>query len=222
MIAEQPHYQPKPKSSIPKGKAISFIVNTIKEVPDDFISAINTDGIIKPLNENKLTQILVEQITAILLAKGVSIAVQNQYSDLYFGTKGVPDFYFHEVEKGKTNPPLFVVESKILPAPPPKKREQEYVIGDKRNGGIERYKIGKHSKGLNQCGMIGFVEQENFDFWKNQINSWIDNLAKIDTFWNKDENLRITKTKKNHAFLKSIAHRKESVDILIYHFWIKI
>ena len=70
-------------------------------------------------------------------------------------------FYFYEIEKGKTNVPLFVVEAKILPAPLPKKREKEYVKGDKKNGGIERFKLEKHAKGLNQCGMVGFVQQNN-------------------------------------------------------------
>ena len=108
MIAREYYYNQEPKISIPEGTTISFIVKTIKEVPAYFILALKNTDIIKPLNENKLTQVLVEQINAILLEKEFSILAQNQYSDLFFGTKGIPDFYFYESEKGKTNKPLFI------------------------------------------------------------------------------------------------------------------
>ena len=223
MIAEEEYnYSQAPRTSIPKGKTVSFIVNTIKEVPSYFISALNNPKLIKPLNENKLTQILVEQINAILFDSGFSILAANQYSDLFYGTKGIPDFYFHTIEKGQTNEPLFIVESKILPAPPPKEREMEYVTGDKKNGGIERFKIEKHGKGLNNCGLIGFVKKDSSEYWKSQINDWIDNLSKNDTFWNVDEKLKIDKIYLDYSFLQSIAHRETTDDISIYHFWIDI
>jgi len=222
MIAEGYNYHQEPKTSIPKGKTTSFIVDTIKEVPEYFISALNNPKLIQPLNENKLTQIFVEQVNAILFDKNVSILAANQYSDLFYGTRGIPDFYFHTVEIGKTNEPLFIVESKILPAPPPKEREKEYVIGDKQNGGIERFKTEKHGKGLNNCGLIGFIKQNSFEFWKNQINDWIDNLSKKDTFWNIDEALKADKISTHYSFLHSIAHRELSDDISISHFWIEI
>lgn len=222
MIVEEYNYNQEPQTSIPKGKTISFIVSTIKEVSAYFISALNNPKLIKPLNENKLTQVLVEQINAILLDKDFSILAENQYSDLFYGTKGIPDFYFHTIEKGKTNEPIFVVESKILPAPPPKEREKEYVVGDNKNGGIERFKIEKHGKGLNNCGLIGFVKQHSFEYWENQINDWIDNLSNDDTFWNVDEKLKINKISTDYSILHSIAHRRISSDISIYHFWIEI
>jgi len=222
MIAEEYNNRQIPQTSIPKGKTISLIINIIKETPPYFILALNSAGIVKPLNENKLTQILVVQINVILREKGFPISAQNQYYDLFFGTKGIPDFFFCELEKGKINPPLFVAEAKILPSPPPKEREKEYVIGDKKNGGIERFKIGKHAKGLYQCGLIGFVQQNNFDFWKNEINNWIETLSITDIFWNIDEKLKNTEITINYLFLQSIAHRKEGFDILINHFWIKI
>ncbi len=223
MIAEEEYNcSQAPKTSIPKGKTVSFIVNTIKEVPSYFISALNNPKLIKPLNENKLTQIIVEQINAILFDSGFSILAANQYSDLFYGTKGIPDFYFHTIEKGKTNEPLFIVESKILPAPPPKEREMEYVTGDKKNGGIERFKIEKHGKGINNCGLIGFVKKDSFEYWKNQINDWIDKLSENDTFWNTDEKLKIDKISSNYSFLNSIAHREKADNISICHFWIDI
>lgn len=221
MIAEEYYYYQEPEISIPKGKTISFIVKTIKEVPAYFISALKNTDITKPLNENKLTQVLVEQINAGLLEKEFSILAQNQYSDLLYGTKGIPDFYFYESEKGKNNKPLFIVESKILPTPPPKTREKEYVIGENKNGGIERFKTGKHGKGLNKCGIVGFVESECFELWKDKVNSWISELSNNDDFWNEDERIIMKENNDISAFLHSIAHRKQENDLLLYHFWIK-
>ncbi len=222
MIAEEYYYNQEPEISISKGKTISFIVNMIKEVPSYFLLALKNTDIIKPLNENKLTQVLVEQINAILLEKEFPILAQNQYIDLFSGTKGIPDFYFYESEKGKTNKPIFIVESKVLPTPLPKTREKEYVIGENKNGGIERFKIGKHGKGLNICGIVGFIENESFGFWQEKINSWIYELSNGDNFWNKDEKIIMKENLDISAFLNSIAHRKDDNDLLLYHFWIKI
>ncbi len=221
MIAEEYYYHQEPEISIPKGKTISFIVKTIKEVSVYFISALKNTDITKPLNENKLTQVLVEQINAILLEKEFSILTQNQYSDLFYGSKGIPDFYFYESEKGKINKPLFIVESKILPSPLPKTREREYVIGKNENGGIERFKTGKHGKGLTECGIVGFVKNDSFEFWKDNVNSWINELSNNDDFWNEDEGIIMKENTDISAFLHSIAHRKEKTDLLLYHFWIK-
>ncbi|MEA3450629.1 MAG: hypothetical protein U9Q83_01855, partial [Bacteroidota bacterium] len=75
----------------------------------------------------------------------------------------------------------------------------------------------------NNCGfgMIGFVKQENFEHWKDKINGWIGNLSKKDTFWDIDEMLKVDKFSTHYFFLHSVAHRKLSDDISIYHFWIE-
>jgi len=222
MIAEEYYQHNNPNISIPKGKTVSFIIQTIQEVPQYFVLALKNPEIKLPLNENKLTQILVEQINSLLLEKGVSILAQNQYSDLFYATKGIPDFYFKEIEKGKTDKPLYIVESKILPSPPPKDREKEYVIGEKQNGGIERFKIHKHGKGLNDCGIVGFVIENDFEYWKNKINNWIYELSKIDDFWSENEEVKLINKTNDFAFIHSIAHRKKDNDISLSHFWIKV
>lgn len=219
MIAEEFNYYQKPKTSIPKGKTVSYIISMIKQTPTFFISALTNPSLIKPLNENKLTQIFVEQINAILLENELSILAQTEYSDLFFGAKGIPDFYFHSVEKGQTNKPLFVVESKILPSPSID-REKEYVTGNNKNGGIERYKIEKHGKCFSQCGIIGFVKNESFEYWINKVNKWIKTLALSDSFWNSDEILNQLEINSDSAYLKSVAHRISSEDIRLHHFWI--
>jgi len=221
MIAEEYKDGQTPDSSIPKGSSIEYILGIIKSVPVYFISALNKLNIkkIKTLNENDLTQILVEQIN-FALKDNPTVNAQNQYSDLFYRTKGIPDFYFHTLEQGKTNIPLFVVEAKRLPAPS-HNREKEYVIGEKQNGGIERFKLEKHGKGMEEAGIVGYIEENDPDYWYNKINNWISELAKQDNFWDEDEQLQnIEKT--NCSYLISIAHKKSNIDIELHHIWIEI
>lgn len=220
MIAEEYNNNQLPNLSLNKGKTINFIIEIIKEVPEYFILAITTSNIVGNLNEDKLTQIFIGQINSILHKKGIPITAQAQYYDIFFGATGITDWFFQTLEQGKTSPPLFVVESKRLPAPTTD-REKEYVIGNNKNGGIERFKIEKHGKGYPQAGLLGFVEQETFEHWHKTINKWIENLANNNTFWNVDEKLKNIENQSNLSYLRSIAHRKKD-DINLHHFWMKI
>jgi hypothetical protein len=188
----------------------------MKEVCLPFKKASTQPNLIKPLNENKLTQIFVEQLE-VKIKSHPFIGVKNQYSDLFHGTKGIPDFYFHKVEEGVTHEPLFVVESKRLPS---KTFETEYVKGETNNGGIERFKIDKHGKGLSECGMIGFIEAENFSFWKTSINGWIEDLSQSDKNWKNDEVLNEEENQPEYMYLKSVAHTITSRKVLLHHLWI--
>ncbi|MDR1937273.1 MAG: hypothetical protein LBQ73_02080 [Tannerellaceae bacterium] len=185
-----------------------------------FKTACHQSALKHPLNENQLTQIFVEQIE-VKIKSNPYIGVKNQYSDTFGGTKGIPDFYFHKVEEGVHHLPLFVVEAKRLPAPTIS-REKEYVVGNSDNGGIERFKTGKHGKGLNECGMIGFVEKEAFTFWLQTINAWITGLSKTCIFWKNNETLVEIERKEDFMALKSVAHRTSQDDVCLHHIWIKI
>jgi len=173
------------------------------------------------LNEKKLTQILVHQIQFQLM-KISSIIVNSEYSDVHFGTKGIPDFYFYYPADGKEYMPLFVVESKRLPVPNNiKKREKEYVLGNANNGGIERFKKEIHGKHFYNCGMIGFVEKFTSSYWLNMINTWIRNIAEIDPDWNDDEQLELLEDTDDYCHLMSIVRRKiTGKNVLLYHWWI--
>ncbi len=230
MLAED--YSPqeyKIQTSINPGTTIESILNVIKSTPSYFSQALNNPDLVKPLNENALTQILVEQIDVQIRKDQLPLGVKNQYSDNFFRTKGYPDFYFHNLEEGKHTPALFVVESKRLPAPS-NDREKEYVIGEslKRNGvkecngGIERFKIGKHGIGLSQCGMIGFLERENYEYWMITINGWIDELSKSNKEWDPSEKLDENKSDKYYSYLTSIVIRKTNGNLRLNHFWISI
>ena len=146
--------------------------------------------------------------------------LKENYKDAYNLSKGFSDFFFYPNEQNISTASIFSVESKRLPSPT-KSREKEYVIGDKNNGGIERYKTEKHGKGLFVCGLLGFVEKESFSYWEVTINNWIKELAKIDKDWHKDEIFFEVESNTDFCFLKSIAHRKID-DINLIHLWVKL
>lgn len=221
MLAEEySNINSTPFLSSQEGKTISFINECLKKSCIPFKKASSQPNLKYPLNENKYTQILVEQVE-VFVKSHPNIGVKNQYSDTFYGTKGVPDFYFHKVEEGVHNEPLMVWEAKILSTSLGVKREKEYVIGDKNNGGIERFKTEKHGKGQNKCGLLGFVENEDFQHWNSTINNWISDLTTTNKDWKKDEVLSEIESNTDFCILKSIAHRK-STDINLTHLWVSM
>jgi hypothetical protein len=222
MIAEEIIPTEKPCDlSESQGKTLENIMKCIVKAIIPFKKAKLQPEIKPDPNEINLTQIFVEQIAFQLIAF-TDIAVNSGYSDLFFGTKGISDFYFFHREQGKVNLPLFVVESKRLPAPDNKKlREKEYVIGDKKNGGIERYKKEIHGKNFDECGMVGFIEKYTPSYWLNLINSWIHELAKTDLGWSDNELLAIKENTDDYSYLFSIANRmKSDKNVALHHWWI--
>jgi hypothetical protein len=219
MIAEEYNIEFTPDLSIPKGSTVETLVDCLKRTAPFFQTARSQSNLVKPLNENKLTQILVEQVDIQLRKRLLAIGIKNQYSDLFYGTKGIPDFYFHALEEGITSQPLFVCEAKRLPAPTGS-LNTEYVVGDKNNGGIERFKMEKHGKGFDEGGMIGFVESDTFDHWKKEVNSWITNLANTNTDWKIDEVLNMLEQASLFGYLDSLVYRKNANNLKLHHFWI--
>ncbi len=203
-----------PEISSDPGKTISIIIEAILAACTPYKKASTQSNLRLPLNENKLTQILVEQIE-VKIKDQPAIGVKNQYSDIFLGTKGIPDFYFHTVEEGATHQPLFVVESKRLPS---QTFEKEYVIGETQNGGIERFKIEKHGKGLFQSGMVGFIEKYTPDYWIKIINDWIVELSKIDSNWFADEILIESENSDSCCYSTSQVKRISKEPLLIHHF----
>jgi hypothetical protein len=221
MVAEENNtYVEKPVVTGNEGKTMSIILSSMKDASVPFKNASKQPDLCLPLNENQLTQIYVEQVE-VKIKPYPNIGVKNQYSDIFLGTKGIPDFYFHKVEEGHTHRPLLVVESKRLPAPE-KSREKEYVIGNCENGGIERFKTEKHGKGFTTCGMLGFVEKETFDYWGKTVNKWITTLSVTNNSWNEDEILVEVEKCSDYSVLNSIVHRLSSEDASLYHLWINI
>lgn len=212
-----------PELSLSLGTSRSYILNVILNSVGSFQTIYNQPDIVHPLNENKLTQIFLEQIE-FNLKRVSNIGVKNQYYDIFSLEKGIPDFYFHYVIEGQTHKPIFVFESKILPTPPPTSRKkEEYVLGDKNNGGIERFKLESHGKGITNIGLLGFVKRHDFIYWNNEINNWIKDLAVTSSFWNKTELLTKQKELKGiHCSLESTVKTKSGTTKNLNHIWIKL
>ncbi len=223
MIAEENFSNiEQPKISIPKTNLISLIIKSMKENVPHFKSYIASGHHKKKiLNEDELTQIYIEQAQILIRRQDYPFNICSQYRDIYNNSKGFSDFYFYSNEQNISNASIFSVECKRLPAPEIT-REKEYVYGSTNNGGIERYKTEKHGKGLNDCGLVGFIEKENPKHWLTTINKWIIGIASsTSSTWSTDETLSELESQTDYCFLESIAHRKIS-DINLIHLWINL
>ena len=120
----------------------------------------------------------------------------------------------------ETTESFFDVEAKRLTDKFPKNRKKEYVIGENKNGGIERFKIEKHGKGISQCGIVGFIEDLTTDYWLKTINGWIIELSQTNDNWFEDEILFDPTDSDNYCCSFSNAKRLNSDSVLLHHFWI--
>jgi hypothetical protein len=223
MIAEQNIFNSaQPNIELPKNKIIALVKECMVETAVHFKSYLKAGFHKKKnLNENDLTQIYTKQAQILIRKKGYPFNIESQYQDVYNLSKGFSDFFFYPDEQNVALASLFSVESKRLRTTETS-REKEYVIGEKNNGGIERYKTEKHGKGLMECGLIGFIEENDFNHWHTTINSWIVDLANIsNSNWKKDEVLSEIENNNDYCIFKSIAHRDVD-DINLTHFWISI
>ncbi|WP_053225121.1 hypothetical protein [Roseivirga seohaensis] len=123
---------------------------------------------------------------------------------------------------------FFSIEAKRLPTPG-HNREREYVIGhQKPNGAIERFKKGIHGRNLNYAAVIGYVQNEDFDFWFLKVNGWIEELIKTSpTEWMDDDKLRkMAESNDQLAKFESdnirIPAKSSSDKIRLFHFWITL
>jgi hypothetical protein len=126
------------------------------------------------------------------------------------------------------------IEAKRLPTPKENNRdEREYVIvsqikenGKKvfrGNGGIQRFKEGNHASKLPYSIMIGYIQDNNSDYWLDKINCWIRQLINEDSsFWNENDCLCEQKSSKCNRYVSTHNRKKELGAIMLHHFWIKL
>lgn len=199
-----------------RDKILESISNTAKPFVHSVHTHKNTDW-----NEDSLTQVFIAQNTVQLQKLSSSLMVAAQYRDIYHKTKGIPDVFYSMIEEGRDHKPSFVMEAKRLPTPT-STREKEYVVGKTTtgnpNGGIERFKLGKHGAGHSHCGMLAFVEKEEYQYWLKNINSWIAELYPV---WSESELLKLQKNYSHYSHFKSKAERDKG-EVYLDHFWIKI
>jgi hypothetical protein len=196
------------------------VLDSVSNTAKPFFNAIRTHTN-NDWNEDSLTQVFIAQNTVQLQKLSTSLMVGAQYRDIYHKTKGIPDVFYSMIEEGKDHEPVFLMEAKRLPTPT-STREKEYVTGTtpsgNPNGGIERFKLGKHGAGHSHCGMLAFVEKEDYQHWLKNINVWIAELYPI---WTESELLELQKNYSHYSHYKSKAKR-ETDTIDLDHYWIKI
>ncbi len=197
-------------------KILESISNTAKPFVHCIHTHKNTDW-----NEDSLTQVFIAQNTVQLQKLSASLMVAAQYRDIYHKTKGIPDVFYSMIEEGRDHKPAFVMEAKRLPTPT-STREKEYVVGKTAmgnpNGGIERFKLGKHGAGHSHCGMLAFIEKEEYQYWLKNVNYWIAELYPV---WFESELLELQKNYSHYSHFKSKAKREKD-EVNLDHFWIKI
>ncbi|WP_143436707.1 hypothetical protein [Hymenobacter crusticola] len=213
-----------PSPSIPKGtilnSLIKFMQDTLLEFQNFYVNEMND-------SEEEISQFVINFFSA--LSKSESFIFCKEVSQK--PTKGHArraDFgvFMHHFNRS----PFYTIEAKRLP-PPSKSREKEYVIGSnskKPSGGIERYKLNLHGIGLNESAIIAYVHKNNFIFWHNQINAWIDELIQSNktsaSIWNTNDKLFILSEISPDRLCKfeSTSLRKDGTSINLLHYFINI
>lgn len=112
---------------------------------------------------------------------------------------------------------FYTIEAKVLPIP--ERSEHEYVYGT--GGGIQRFKDEKH--GLNNIdqllpfnGMIAYIKDQDFDYWHNQTNTWIEQAK-----WSDAEKLQIIDFNEI-GHLKSVHQKSGGSKVHLDHFWVYV
>jgi len=76
--------------------------------------------------------------------------------------------------------PIYTIECKRLLSTTRNDRQREYLTseqGKSPRGAIQRYKLRIHGAGLDDAGIVGYVQDEDFEWWRMTINSWLTDLA---------------------------------------------
>lgn len=121
--------------------------------------------------------------------------------------------------------PIFEFEAKRLSSSKEHKpNNKEYVAG--KRGGMERFKRCEHSPHLTECGMFGYIQSNNADYWTMTINSWIQSISQSesDLDWSDpNEELSVVNKSLEVTKLKSDNFRVQSKDtIRLWHYMIEL
>jgi len=103
------------------------------------------------------------------------------------------------------------------------KYDKQYVSGN--TGGICRFKREQHGSEMNQACIVGYMETENFSFWQEKVNNWIDDekSKSIDVKWGEDELLYTSSISGQlFAHLTSNHLRITKSSISLYHYWVDV
>jgi len=151
--------------------------------------------------------------------------------DLRRGGSPAPDIGIHLdiVDDAEPPPRITVFEGKRLTTSLGSQRQREYVIGHEEKGkhipcgGVERFKLSIHGREVNLAGMIGYVQNETPEYWREQVNTWISELTsqQLDPAWLAQEQLTPLKTKGRVTDCTSVVCRRDS-ELHLTHLWINL
>lgn len=128
---------------------------------------------------------------------------------------------------------LVVFEAKRLTAGLPRSREREYVIGAynqgrqvHNSGGIERFKNERHGKNVAIAGLIGYVQTDNYSYWFERINEWIQDTINgphnPSLTWTVNDKLTIVKSEIRMCQYLSNSIRLSGDSIELRHLWVDL
>ena len=123
--------------------------------------------------------------------------------------------------------PFLVMEGKRLPTPT-KAREREYLTGfADESGGIQRYRMCLHGKGMKIAMLIAYVQSGEAKDWHTPINGWVKTLKtsgedKSCKWTTADALGKITHDGKKNACHCQSSHKRSDgePDIKLVHLWI--
>ncbi len=223
-----------PNKNTPIEKVLKFIEIHIHE----FISDVKKKQKENELNEDDITEILCDVMNFYnhplfwFHFQKIEKQEKGHNKSIDIGVKTRKNIVI-EAKTFSTKNTFFALEAKRLKTKS-NLREKEYVIGHfekrkgkniyKESGGIERFKTGSHGNKLNFAGMLGYVQEENFEYWQTKINNWIEELIKskpqtwkvIDRLNKIDISDKIAKYSSLHKRTKNFS------EIKLYHFWINL
>jgi hypothetical protein len=128
--------------------------------------------------------------------------------------------------------PFCIIEAKRLPTPVyTGSQETEYVCykNATKQGGIERFKTGKHGNKLPFSIMVAYLQKENANYWYNTVNEWISEQIKTSSnqsiYWKNEDLLSKHKTFINNDTItkyNSLHSKSNLAKIKLYHYWIDL
>lgn len=132
-----------------------------------------------------------------------------------FEPKEGPDILIYALPYVPFSQPLLVIEAKRLRL----KSSNDYV-----KTGIRRFKTEEHGEQHNIAAMLGYVQENDFDYWFNKVNLWIIALISKEEespMWSAEEQIsKIQMT--DIGEYKSKHPRITKGPITLHHFWINL
>lgn len=216
------HSQQIPYQNIPNGISTSKYVEKLEDFLETHLVSFSPTKIEIGDSEEDITEKVYHHL-------------QNKSKDLPFyfqtearqktvsgkGHKKRVDLGVHIYVEDNDSELIYCIEGKRLPTDKPNgEREKEYVFG--KGGGIERFKTNQHGKNrkgelLERNGMIGYIQQNDFDYWHSSINNWIENNSD----WHSEEALKKSESTSGGKYTSE--HIRTTKDkVFLTHFWLNL